>query len=138
MKKVSEIFGIDHVEIDYPDIKLLDSEIEKQQALRRNATIVTCPNCGVKGNEPNMLRWHFDNCKTKLKNCLQCGNLIPRQGVKDFLYEKKFYCNRSCYMESKKGKPPIIMTEEIKKKLSELKKGKPSNNQYTKGRKLNV
>ena len=41
-------------------------------------------------------------------------------------------------MESKKGKPPIVMTEEVKKKLSGYKKGKSSNNQYTKGRKMNV
>ena len=137
MKTLSEIFGIEDVEIEYPDIRFFDSDIEREEALKRNATIVTCPNCGVKGNEPNMLRWHFDNCKTKLKKCLHCDNIIPRQGVKDFIYSQKFYCNRSCYMSSKKGKPPIVMTDEVKKKLSEHRKGKSSNNQYTKGRKLN-
>lgn len=137
MHKLSEIFNIEHVEIDYSNIIVFNSDIEREEALKRNATIVTCPKCGVQGNEPNMLRWHFDNCKTELKKCLHCDNIIPRQGIKDFLYKQKFYCNRSCYMESKKGKPPIIMTNEVKQKLSEHRKGKTSNNQYTKGRKLN-
>lgn len=95
-----------------------DSEIARIEALKRNAETVECDKCGVKGNRPNMLRWHFENCQVKLRTCKQCNSIIPRQGVKDFTYNQKFYCNRKCYMESKKGRPPIIMTDEIKKKIS--------------------
>lgn len=94
------------------------NELFRTEALIRNTTIIKCTHCGVEGNEPNMLRWHFENCTTKLKNCEQCGEIIPRQGIKPFLYDAKKYCNRKCYMESKKGKPPIKMTDEVKAKLS--------------------
>ena len=67
-------------------------------AQTRNATMVECPHCKVVGNEPNMIRWHFDNCETKLRCCEQCGNTIPRQGIKPFLYNVKKYCNRKCYI----------------------------------------
>ena len=88
----------------------------------RNATMVECPHCKVIGNEPNMMRWHLDNCETVLRHCEQCGNTIPRQGIKPFLYDVKKYCNRKCYMDSKKGKPPIVMTDEVKNKLSVIRK----------------
>lgn len=29
---------------------------------------VTCPHCNKQGQEPAMLRWHFDNCKQRGKN----------------------------------------------------------------------
>jgi hypothetical protein len=95
-------------------------ELYIMDALIRNSTFIKCPKCEVVGNEPNMLRWHFDNCQTKLRQCKQCGNNIPRQGIKPFLYDVKKYCNRKCYMESKKGKPPINMTDEVKKKISDI------------------
>lgn len=93
--------------IDNPlDIPLqYNSEISKTEALKRNAEIVTCDKCGVTGNRPNMMRWHFENCQVILRSCKQCGNTIPRQGIKDYLYDKKIFCNRKCYMESKKGIP---------------------------------
>jgi hypothetical protein len=140
MKALSHIFNIEHIEIDYSDMPLsrYNSEISRQEAIQRNSVIVSCPHCGVKGNEPNMLRWHFDNCDTHLRNCLQCGNTIPRQGIKNFLYDKKVFCNRSCYMKSKRGKSPINMTEDVKKKISQSRLGKSSNNQHTKGRKIDV
>ena len=75
------------------------NDLTQMETLMRNSEIVTCPKCGVKGNSPNMARWHFDN-------------------IKPYLYNQKNYCNRKCYMESKKGIPPIIMTEEVKKKIS--------------------
>ena len=87
-------------------------------ALKRNSTFIKCPKCDVIGNEPNMLRWHFDNCNSILRSCEQCSNTIPRQGIKPFLYDVKKYCNRKCYMNSKKGKPPIEMTSEVKEKIS--------------------
>lgn len=99
-------------------IILFDPAISREEALKRNADIVECDNCGVKGNRPNMMRWHFENCQTILKSCKQCGKVIPRQGVKDYLYNQKIYCDRSCYMESKKGKSPVIMTDEVKMKIS--------------------
>lgn len=37
---------------------------EKKEGLK----IVKCPHCGKKGNKPIMMRWHFDNCRLKLKN----------------------------------------------------------------------
>lgn len=101
-------------------------EIFVTAALVRNTTFIECDKCGVIGNEPNMHRWHFQNCETVFRSCEQCGDVIPRQNIKPFLYNVKKYCNRACYMESKKGKAPIIMTDEIKQKisLSALSKGK--------------
>lgn len=119
-------------------------ELYIMEALKRNSTTVKCPKCNVVGNEPNMYRWHFDNCETIFKDCQQCGNIIPRQGIKPFLYDKKKFCNQKCYMESKKGIPPIIMTNEIKNKLSiisleqkkerseRIKKVKPWNTRWKK------
>ena len=108
----------------YEDIDKQEFESQRElfvlEALKRNSTFIECPHCNVTGNEPNMLRWHFDNCETVLRCCEQCGNTIPRQGIKPFLYDVKKYCNRKCYMESKKGKPPIVMTREVKEKLSKI------------------
>ena len=98
-------------------------EIFVKDALIRNTTFIECDKCGVIGNEPNMHRWHFQNCKTVFRSCEQCGDVIPRQGTKPFLYNVKKYCNRKCYMESKKGKPPIVMTDEIKQKMSKIALG---------------
>ena len=123
MKQLSKIFGIDHVDIEYSiDEYIYDPEISRQEALERNSDFIECPHCGVIGNGPNMMRWHFEKCKTVLKQCEQCGNTIPRQGVKDHLYKNKKYCNRSCYMESKKGKVFLEMTPEIREKISKAKK----------------
>lgn len=82
-----------------------DTNISRIEALKRNAEIVECDRCGTTGNRPNMMRWHFENCKTVLRKCLHCDGIIPRQGIKDYLYVQKLYCNRKCYMASKKGKP---------------------------------
>lgn len=95
-----------------------DSEISKAEALKRNAEIVECDRCGVKGNRPNMLRWHFEKCEVVMRSCKHCGKTIPRQGIKNHLYDQKIYCDRHCYMKSKIGKAPIIMTEEVKDKLA--------------------
>ncbi len=38
----------------------------KKMAAQNNATILSCPHCDKTGNVPNMKRWHFDNCKSKL------------------------------------------------------------------------
>lgn len=94
-----------------------NSVLCSEEARKRNSEIVTCDKCGVKGNHPNMMRWHFQNCKTKLKNCTYCDKIIKRQGCKDFLYNVKKYCDKNCYNESKKGKVFLIMTDEIKNKL---------------------
>lgn len=29
---------------------------------------LTCPHCNTKGGEPQMKRWHFDNCKSLVIN----------------------------------------------------------------------
>ena len=106
----------------YEDINKKEFDSQKEffvsEALKRNSTFVECPHCKVVGNEPNMMRWHFDNCTSILRCCEQCGNTIPRQGIKPFQYDVKKYCNRKCYMESKKGKPFLTMTDEIKDKIS--------------------
>lgn len=126
MKKFTESLGIEHCDIEDIDMSSLvftnDPLILKEEALKRNSENVQCPKCGVQGNRPNMMRWHFDKCKTILKNCKQCGQVIPRQGIKDHLYKQKHYCNQECYMESKKGINPIEMTSEIKKKISDSRK----------------
>ena len=122
MKALANLLNVEYKDVDYGEgnYTIFDSSIGnfREEALKRNSEIVTCPKCGVFGNRPNMMRWHFESCKTVLKSCKQCGNTIPRQGIKDHLYKTKTYCNRKCYMESKKGINPIEMTEEIKKKIS--------------------
>jgi hypothetical protein len=125
MKKLEKLFGMnmsESVTIDMnSDSEYIDFiELSKQEALKRNSNIIECPKCHVKGNEPNMYRWHFDNCSTKFRLCEQCNKQIPRQGIKPFLYDVKKFCNRKCYMESKKGIAPIVMTDELKNKLSKI------------------
>jgi hypothetical protein len=119
---LSEALGIDSggqsVLNQNDDFIVYDPTISSQEAIKRNSEFVTCPHCGVSGNRPNMIRWHFDNCKTKLKDCPQCGKVISRQGCKDSLYKKKVYCSQECYIESKKGKSPIDMTPEVRGKIS--------------------
>jgi hypothetical protein len=103
-----------------------DPSISREEALTRNSEIVVCDKCGVSGNRPNMMRWHFDNCKTVFRKCEQCHEIIPKQGIKDFQYNVKKYCNRKCYMEYKKGRAPIVMTKEIREKLSVAAKKRQS------------
>ena len=92
--------------------------ISRQESISRNQEEHICDRCGITGKGPNMSRWHFDNCNTVLRECKHCKKTIPRQGIKDHLYNQKVYCNRKCYMESKKGKAPIVMSDEVKIKLS--------------------
>lgn len=125
--KLSEALGIEcAVVIDYSECVIFDPIMNREEALKRNAEIVECDKCGVRGNRPNMMRWHFENCKVELRSCKQCGKTIPRQGVKDYLYDKKIFCDRKCYMKSKAGKPPISMTNEIKNKISDNAKSRSS------------
>ena len=118
---ISESLGLQAIDtiIDNDDTHemILNPTLNREEAKKRNAEIVTCGVCGVSGNYPNMMRWHFENCSQQLRNCQQCGEVIPRQGTKPYLYKQKKFCNRKCYAESKKGKPPIVMTEEVKQKL---------------------
>ena len=120
MNNLTKLLDIPDFELEYDGnfLPIEYSEFCKSEAEKRNAVMVQCPKCGVTGNEPNMLRWHFDNCTTHLRTCKQCGENIPRQGIKPIQYDVKKYCNRKCYMASKKGKAPIIMTDEVKDKLS--------------------
>ena len=101
-------------------------ELAREEALERNADIIECNKCGVTGNRPNMMRWHFDNCTRKAKPCKSCNKDIPMQGLKPYLYDAKNYCNRECYTESRKGIKPIVMTDEVRRKLS-AKRCKPIN-----------
>ena len=103
---LSKALGIEcSVQIDYSGCVTFDPLINREEAIKRNAEIVQCDRCGITGNRPNMMRWHFENCQVKFRICKECGNTIPRQGVKNYLYDQKQYCNRKCYMKSKKGKP---------------------------------
>lgn len=122
MKIFSELLNIEHCEVEMPPITFDNPLVSRHEAIKRNSEIVECPKCGVTGNRPNMMRWHFDNCKTVFRKCQQCGKTIPRQGIKESQYKVKLYCNQDCYMESKKGKNPIEMTDEIKQKISKAKK----------------
>jgi hypothetical protein len=127
MVMIDKPLGLTEIDIDIDvlfeqyGMQNFNPEICRLEAIKRNSEIVTCDVCGVEGNYPNMMRWHFENCKTVLRNCEYCGECIPRQGIKNFLYDKKKYCNRECYMKHKKGKAPLIMTEEIKQKLRKPK-----------------
>lgn len=38
----------------------------RQNAIKRNQLLTTCPYCKKVGQRPAMFRWHFDNCKYKL------------------------------------------------------------------------
>jgi hypothetical protein len=107
-----------------------DPTICRADALKRNAEIVQCDRCGVSGNRPNMMRWHFENCKVQLKPCQHCGLNIPRQGVKDFIYNRKKFCGVDCYNESKKGKCPVNMTEDVRNKISDNAKRNWKNGIY--------
>jgi len=100
------------------DFVVYDPTISSKEAIKRNSERVTCPHCGVIGNHPNMMRWHFDKCFAKLRKCEQCGDNIPRQGCKESVYKKKIYCDKVCYNESRKGKSPIVMTPEVREKIS--------------------
>lgn len=42
--------------------KTLKSSYKKNP---RKYRITTCPHCGKSGGQPNMTRYHFDNCKRK-------------------------------------------------------------------------
>jgi hypothetical protein len=95
-----------------------DFQLRRRQAIERNKKIVTCPKCNITGGETNMLRWHFENCKVIIRYCKQCNKPIQRQNQKDYIYNKKIYCSNNCYNISKLGKCPIVMTEEVKKKIS--------------------
>ena len=128
---LSEVLGIESDPKLFENIFLNDEfeilneynpKICREEAIKRNLEIVICDKCGISGNRPNMMRWHFENCKTILKKCKGCQKIIPRQNIKDFLYNKKTYCNRKCYMKTKKGITPIIMTSEVKGKISKKAK----------------
>lgn len=41
------------------------SEMYKGKPRKKPHDIVSCPHCGASGIKPNMIRWHFDNCKRK-------------------------------------------------------------------------
>ena len=99
----------------------VNPDLAREEALERNSTIVECDKCGVTGNRPNMMRWHFDNCTRKVRQCKSCEKDIPMQGWKPYQYDVKSYCNRECYMESKKGISPIVMTDEVKRKLAAVR-----------------
>jgi len=48
--------------------RVFSEEHKKKLSLhRKNLPIVCCPHCLKKGNKGNMTRWHFNNCKHKLK-----------------------------------------------------------------------
>ena len=120
MDKLSELFDVAKITID--DLNLFENnpEILRMEAIRRNSEFVTCPKCGVTGNRPNMMRWHFDNCnEMPLKKCLHCHKTIPRT-VKPHIYKQKLYCNRKCYMASKIGLPFHTPTEKDKKNISKF------------------
>jgi hypothetical protein len=124
---ISNALGIDQINFSEEDspyrenntIVIHDPKIMREEAIKRNSEIIECDRCGVFGNRPNMIRWHFENCSQNLKECQYCGKCIPRQGIKPYLYKQKKYCNRDCYTKSKIGKQPIKMTKEVRKKLSE-------------------
>jgi hypothetical protein len=123
MDTIGKFLGISEIHIDVDalfkeyGVQQFDSTISRAEAIQRNTDIVECDRCGVTGGYTNMMRWHFENCSTKLRTCEQCGNTIPKQGVKPNQYKVKKYCNENCYQASKKGKICIVMTEEVKQKL---------------------
>lgn len=121
-KSLNEILDDDIDKLTEKDRSTLlfgrDPKFDSDEAKRRNAIIIECPICHIRGNEPNMRRWHFNNCSQSLLTCQECGGIIPRQGTKPFLYKHKKFCGMDCYTENRKGTAPIIMTLEVRKKLS--------------------
>ena len=137
---ISEALQLEPIDFEF-DISLVLSsslvevnpEFAREEALERNADIIECDKCGVTGNRPNMMRWHFDNCSRKARECKSCKEDIPMQGWKPFQYDVKNYCNMKCYTESRKGIKPIVMTDEVKRKIG-AKTSKPidiHNTRYT-------
>lgn len=49
------------------EVKLRFSEMYKGKPRKIAHEIVACPHCGKEGIKPNMVRWHFDNCKERLR-----------------------------------------------------------------------
>jgi len=122
---IADALGLEPIELENSpssEYIILDSNISRKEAISRNKELLTCDICGVTGGGTNMLRWHFENCKNKIKKCEQCEKDIPIQGLKPYLYKQKKYCNRDCYMKSKRGSPPIEMTQEVRKKISDARK----------------
>lgn len=135
---ISEALHLEPIEfhfdiLDVDGALLYNPELAREDALERNAEIVECDKCGVTGNRPNMMRWHFENCTKKIRQCKNCKKDMPRQGYKPSLYKKKAYCDMACYTESRVGIAPIVMTEDVRRKVS-LKACKPisiHNTRYT-------
>ena len=118
---IADALNISPVDFDIQPIvfEAFDSEIERQQAIKRNKELRTCPHCKRDGHGPNMDRWHFDNCALKeTKYCKGCGGAIPKI-FKASRYYKTEYCNQNCYHEHQVGigRPH---TEEAKKRMSEI------------------
>jgi len=62
-------------QIDRGTHVFLSGEIQKNTALQllkegrhHSQIILTCPHCGKMGSKNNMNRWHFDNCKSRIKD----------------------------------------------------------------------
>lgn len=119
---ISEALQLEPIEFHFDTpVVSINPVLAREEALERNADIVECDKCGVKGNRPNMMRWHFENCTRKVKQCKSCNKDIPMQGLKPSRYDVQNYCSRECYMESKKGINPIVMTDEVKRKIATLR-----------------
>lgn len=43
--------------------KRWESEPHPNKGVKRSHEIVRCPHCNKEGIKPNMIRWHFTNCK---------------------------------------------------------------------------
>lgn len=91
------------------------NDFDRKEAIRRNKEMIICDRCGTRGNRPNMMRWHFENCTTVLRKCQACDEIMPRQGRKNFVYNQRFYCNRVCYTIGRTGKK---RTKQCKPKIS--------------------
>ena len=84
------------------DAVLFNPELNREEALERNRDIIECPNCNRVGNRPNMMRWHFENCKMKTRYCIECNNPIPKK-YKASQYKNMKYCDHKCYGKSRIG-----------------------------------
>jgi hypothetical protein len=44
-----------------------EKKAQRSAAMRGKREVVECPHCQVKGGGGNMRRYHFENCKAKVK-----------------------------------------------------------------------
>jgi len=82
-----------------------------------NEETVTCPNCGVSGARPGMIRWHFDNCSiVSSSNMLTC-NVCGKTGRGGSMFRHHFQNCRHFSIVERRALCEQAKTEKKQQKL---------------------